>query len=284
MSKNQIKLFLFLSFLTFSCQQNKQQETIVKNTDSMVGSDSLTINLIALQKEGKLKNTVGVTINNDPVFHSNKNYNAIDFIGLLNTYTSIKNLDIDKYQIIFECEDGYKPMMSLRKFLSAKSFLAVSDRDAPKGKLWSTVIKDGQEKKIAPFYLVYKDVSDNDTDFKWPYNITKIHLAPNSENVSFLFPKEDKKAELGFELFKKNCITCHAINKIGGDMGPELNYPKSVTEYWNKKQLKDFIKNPASFRNNVKMPTITNLKEQEIENIINYLTYMSNHKITGEEK
>jgi hypothetical protein len=35
--------------------------------------------------------------------------------------------------------------------LSAKSFLAVSDVDAPKGELWSKIIKDGREMKAAPF-------------------------------------------------------------------------------------------------------------------------------------
>jgi hypothetical protein len=35
-------------------------------------------------------------------------------------------------------------------------------------------------------------------------------------------------------------------------MGPRLNYPKSVTEYWNKKAIKAFILNPSSFRHGVK--------------------------------
>jgi hypothetical protein len=40
------------------------------------------------------------------------------------------------------------------------------------------------------------------------------------------------KRELGYELFKK---TCHHMPLIKlRNMGPELNYPKSVTEYWNK--------------------------------------------------
>lgn len=42
-------------------------------------------------------------------------------------------------------------------------------------------------------------------------------------------------------------------------MGGKLNYLKSVTEYWDKNQLKEFIKNPASFRNGVKMPILPNL-------------------------
>jgi hypothetical protein len=48
----------------------------------------------------------------------------------METHTAIKNLDAEKYQIVFECIDGYKPMMPLQKFLSVKSFLAVRDTDA----------------------------------------------------------------------------------------------------------------------------------------------------------
>jgi hypothetical protein len=54
------------------------------------------------------------------------------FITSIETHTAIKNLDAEKYQIVFECIDGYKPMMPLQKF-SVKSFLAVRDTDAPEG-------------------------------------------------------------------------------------------------------------------------------------------------------
>lgn len=276
------QLLILLSFATIGCQQNnnpkKTTETVTENIALPTNSDSLSIDLVALQKEGKLKNTVVVTVNEDPVYHRTKHYNAVALPELLTTHTAIKSLDTEKYQIIFECEDGYKPMMPLQKFLSVKSFIAVSDIDAPKGKLWSKIIKDGQEKKAAPFYLIYEEVSPEDNDFKWPYNIIKIHLVPDSGNISSLFPNEDNKAQVGFELFKKNCITCHAINKIGGTMGPELNYPKSVTEYWKEQQLKDFILDPASFRNGVKMPKIAELNQKEIDEIIIYLHYMREHK------
>jgi cytochrome c2 len=268
------------------CQQNSQKKTNTKTFKqgqiAFSNSDSLTIDLVALQKQGKFQQTVVITVYDDPVYRSTKHYNALPLPGLLKTYTSIKNLKADQYQIIFECEDGYKPMMSLEKFLSLKSYIAVSDVDAPKGKLWSNIIKDGHPMKAAPFYLIYQGISTKDADFKWPYNLIKIHLVTNSQNVSLLFPKEDKKAQIGFELFEKNCVTCHAINKIGGNMGPELNYPKSVTEYWDKKQLKEFIKNPASFRNGVKMPALPNLKEEDINEIIYYLNYMADHKLKNE--
>ncbi|EIA09592.1 c-type cytochrome [Flavobacterium frigoris] len=283
MRKFQYRLVVLSSILIMGCQQKtKQTESLTTETSINVSantSDSLTIDLVELQKTAKLKNTIIVTVNEDPVYHARKRYNAIPFPQLLETHSKIKQLQIDKYQIVFECEDGYKPMMPLRKILSAKSFLAVSDLDAPKGESWSKIIKDGREMKAAPFYLIYQGVSPKDTDFKWPYNLIKVHLVPSVENVSLLLPKGDTTATTGFELFNKNCISCHAINKIGGSMGPELNYPKSVTEYWDQNQLKKFIQNPASFRNGVKMPKLANLNEKKIESIVYYLNYMANHKL-----
>lgn len=275
-------LFLTFSILIWSCQQKAKPIKVSKisseNSILTKATDSLTIDLVALQKQGKLPSTTAITVTDDPVYHGVKHYNAFSLQELLNLYPEIKSLNATNYQIVFECEDGYKPVMPLGQFLSKKAFIAISDIDAPKGELWSKIIKDGQEMKAAPFYLVYKDVSSKDTDYKWPYNLTKIHFVTAFKYDSLLFPKEDKKAAIGFLLYKKNCIICHSINKIGGKMGPELNYPKSVTEYWKNDQLKAFIKNPASFRNNVKMPTL-NLKEKEIEEITNYLTYMSKHKL-----
>jgi cytochrome c2 len=283
MLKFQYKFLLFLSILVLGCQQKtKQKEVPMTETEISAltsNNDSLTIDLVALQKKGNLKKTITVTVDEDPVYHDRKRYNAIPFTELLDAYPQIQKLQTDKYQIVFECEDGYKPTMPLQKFLSAKSFLAVSDVDAPKGESWSKIIKDGREMIAAPFYLIYQDISPKDTDFKWPYNLVKIHVVPSIGNISLLHPKDDILAKTGFDLFNKNCISCHAINKIGGSMGPELNYPKSVTEYWDQEQLRKFIKNPASFRNGVKMPKIPNLTEKEIETIVYYLNYMSNHKL-----
>ncbi|MGK0295279.1 MAG: cytochrome c2 [Ulvibacter sp.] len=287
MIKSRYIFLVLLSILVLGCQQKTRQKQIPPTetsiSDLTTASDSLTIDLIALRREGKLKNSIIVTVEQDPVYHSKKSYNAIPFSELLNSYPKIKKLQTDKYQIIFECEDGYKPMMPLQKFLSAKSFIAVSDVDAPEGESWTKIIKDGREMEAAPFYLIYQGISPKDTDFKWPYNLIKIHLVPSIGNVSLLYPKDDIAAKTGFDLFNKNCISCHAVNKIGGSMGPELNYPKSVTEYWNQEQLKKFIKNPASFRNGVKMPTIKSLTEKDIESIVYYLNYMANHKLQKSE-
>ena len=94
-----------------------------------------------------------------------------------------------------------------------------------------------------------------------------------------MFSIGNKELESGYNLFKYQCITCHAINEIGGTMGPELNYPKSITEYWKESELVAYIVNPASFRTKVKMPTI-GISRQQSQEIVDYLKYMSEHKIS----
>jgi cytochrome c2 len=271
--------FILLSTLYVSCDNsqknaNKDSLQVAKLAiEEVPASDSLTIDLLDLKDRGLLKVTQIVSSKPDPVYHKNKRFNALSLKDILEKYSSIKRMNAADLKVVFECEDGYKPEMPLEILLSAKAFLAVSDVDAPKGRTWEMLLKNGQETKMEPFYVVYEGVSGDDVSYKWPYNLVKIHLAPLHENDAALRPK-DKSALAGYEIFKNRCQTCHAINKIGGKMGPELNYPKSVTEYWKTDDLKAFIQNPASYRNNVKMPML-GIKPEEATEVVKYLSYMS---------
>lgn len=275
--------FVLLSALFVSCDNsqknaNKDSLQIAKLAiEEVPASDSLTIDLLDLKDRGLLKATQIVSIKPDPVYHKNKRFNALPLKDILEKYSSIKRMNAADLKVVFECEDGYKPEMPLEILLSAKAFLAVSDVDALKGREWEILLKNGQESKMEPFYVVYEGVSGDDLSYKWPYNLVKIHLAPLHENDEALKPK-NKSTLAGYEIFKNRCQTCHAINKIGGKMGPELNYPKSVTEYWKTDDLKAFIQNPASYRYNVKMPTL-GIKPEEANAVVKYLSYMSEHKL-----
>jgi hypothetical protein len=68
------------------------------------------------------------------------------------------------------------------------------------------IIKDGNEMK--QLLLLSLQRFAKETDLEWPYNLIKIHLVPN--DVAFLFPKRKFKGGA----IKKNCVTCHAINKL----------------------------------------------------------------------
>jgi cytochrome c2 len=273
-----VKIKFFIScliiFFLISCNKQKEQktETIVNIQPEM------ELDLLALKAKSKLGKDTVITVINDPVYHKTKKYNAVNALLLLKTEIDLSKVDIKNTLIIFECVDGYKPEMPLELFLKTNPFLAFKDLDAPKGSNWEKIVKNGNKMNADPFYLVYTSTSTDNQEYKWPYNVIKFRLESKNKNIEALQPKDDEKVMKGFALFQKQCITCHAINGIGGEMGPELNYPKSVTEYWKETKLVDYIVDPASFRHKVKMPTL-GITKQESQEIVEYLKYMSKKKV-----
>jgi len=266
-----ISCFFIFSFL--SCSQKKEQKV---ETTSIVPTE-IKLDLLDLQKKNRLGKDTVVTIANDPVYHKEKKYNAVNASILIKNEIDLTKIDPKNTKIVFECIDGYKPEMPLELFLNANPYLAFQDVDASKGANWEPIVKDGNEMNAEPFYIVYTSVSEKDSRYKWPYNLVKMHLEPLNKSTIELYPLKNKKLESGYVLFKNQCLTCHSINGIGGTMGPELNYPKSVTEYWKENELVNYIVNPTSFRNKVKMPTL-GISKQQSQEIVDYLKYMSENK------
>ncbi|WP_281635353.1 c-type cytochrome [Flavobacterium marginilacus] len=269
-----IHLLFCIFILGFnSCNQNKEPKT----ETTSISQPEMVLDLLDLQKNNKLGKDTLVTVINDPVYHKTKKYQAVNAVNIVKNEVDLSKIDIKNTIIIFECIDGYKPEMPLELFWKAKPYLAFKDVDAPKGSNWERVIKNGNEMNADPFYLVYTSAEAlKNQEYKWPYNVVKFQLVPKNINNA-LGPKNDEMARKGFVLYQKYCITCHAINGIGGEMGPELNYPKNVTEYWKENELVDYIVNPASFRHKVKMPTL-GITKQQSEEIVDYLKYMSERK------
>ena len=275
MNKSIIHILISCLFIISVLSCNQKKELKVKATT--FAQTEIKLDLLDLQKKNKLGKDTVVTIANDPVYHKEKKYKAVNASFLIKNQIDLTKIDPKNTKIVFECIDGYKPEMPLELFLNANPYLAFEDIDAPKGAKWEPIIKDGNEMNAAPFYIVYTGISEKDSRYKWPYNLVKIYLETLNKSTIELYPLKDRKLETGYTLFKNQCLTCHAINGIGGTMGPELNYPKSVTEYWKENELVDYIVNPASFRNKVKMPTLGITKQQSQE-IVDYLKYMSENK------
>ena len=275
MNKSIIPILISCLFIfsILSCNQKKEQKVEAKSISQM----EIKLDLLDLQAKNKLGKDTIVAITKDPVYHKAKKYKAVNASLLIQNEIDLTKIDPKNTKIVFECSDGYKPEMPLELFLNANPYLAYQDVDAPKGAKWEPIIKDGNEMNAEPFYIVYTSVSEKDTRYKWPYNLVKIYLEPLNKSTLELYPLKNRKLETGYTLFKNQCLTCHSINGIGGAMGPELNYPRSVTEYWKEKELVDYIVNPASFRYKVKMPTLGITKQQSQE-IVDYLKYMSENK------
>jgi cytochrome c2 len=266
-----LSCLIILSFL--SCNQKNEQKVETISISQL----EIKLDLLDLQAKNKLGKDTVVTIANDPVYHKAKKYKAVSASFLIQNEIDLTKIDPKNTKIVFECKDGYKPEMPLELFLNANPYLAFQDVEAPKGANWEAIIKNGNEMNAEPFYIVYTSVSEKDTRYKWPYNLVKIYLEPLNKSTLELYPLKNRKLETGYTLFKNQCLTCHSINGIGGTMGPELNYPKSVTEYWKENELVNYIVNPASFRSKVKMPTL-GISKQQSQEIVDYLKYMSENK------
>ena len=84
-------------------------------------------------------------------------------------------------------------------------------------------------------------------------------------------------ARAGFEIFRRECISCHAINGEGGRVGPELNVPRSIVEYRPAEQIKAYIRDPQSFRYTT-MPPHPHLTDTDLEALVAYFRTKSTQK------
>ena len=286
-SRTQTHRLLAVCAWALTACQPSQPSSETQTTDSTGGrtepsavfADTTALDLTALKRVNGFAKPEPVTVPEDPVFHRKKSYEAVPLVGVLAKIGGYARANPATTQVVFECADGYSPSMPLQKVLGSKAYLALRDTDAPAGQDWTTVVgKTGEVKTVAPFYVVYTDVPPTDETFKWPYNLVRIRLKPAADEMARLHPAGTP--ERGYALFRTHCLTCHALNGLGGAMGPELNVPRNITEYWKESDLRAFVRNPASYRNGSKMPGISEkqVSEKDLTEILGYLRFMAAHK------
>lgn len=251
-------------------------EPVVTEVEEEKERNALSLNLTDLVKEQKMPQEEVVNIQFDHFFKTSKTYRAYSFNELLKPYLEQLGIDSTSNAVVtFHCTDGYKPTKKVNELLTGEGYLAFRDEGVDQAKrYWPDSISG----KFSPFYLVWENVPYGDQSFTWPYGLYKIQINKVDELFNPIYPQDDSKAAAGFELFKENCLKCHSINKIGGEMAPDLNYPKSITSYWATEDIWGFVKDPQSYRYNAKMPPATNLTRAEFDEIMEYLNFVKTIK------
>lgn len=188
----------------------------------------------------------------------------------------------------FTTLDGYQPVIPTASIIA--NFGVISTREKEHQGFSELRRKNGETVDPGPFFLVWENIKDpgakEDSWLSWPWQITSIELTSFAREFPNSAPPDHSGnlAQKGFLDFRQHCIKCHTINGDGGNVGPELNYPVNVTEYWKDEWLTRFIADPQSVRANSKMiPFYRDVDNREkiIASIVAYLKVMKDKKISN---
>ncbi|MCB0569623.1 MAG: cytochrome c [Phaeodactylibacter sp.] len=236
-----------------------------------------SLELPTLREDDELLAAIDITIPFGPGGQEAREYRAIALEKVLRSHYGglLDGPTADSMVLSFICKDGYSPFLPLKQAMDAHGYLAFKAHNAPMGKDWP----DSLAEAYPPFYLVWDVPRDSVSDYPWPYGLERIQLVRQATAYSAAYPGSDKRALEGFEVFRAKCLKCHSINKVGGSIGPEFNYPKNLTEYWDKADVKAFVRDPQSFRYNSEMKEHPSLSDEQFDAIWAYLLYMKAHKL-----
>jgi len=206
-----------------------------------------------------------------------KTYEAFALKDVLNFAYQTK-WGSDQYSdLAFIALDGYEAVSSLGKLQEDGGFLAFRDLDLNHG--WEPI----GNKKVdpAPFFLIWTGKNQTTTTaYPWPWQVVALDLLRFEDQYPAVVPKGapiDSPAYRGFELFRTRCLLCHAMDQNGGKIGPDLNAPQSITAYRSKHMIKEFIKNPSTYRYS-QMPDNTDLSDLNLEDLYQYFRFQRERK------
>jgi mono/diheme cytochrome c family protein len=182
---------------------------------------------------------------------------------------------------LLRARDGYAKPASGARLTETGAFLAFADAERARGDDpgWEPI--DRKQADPGPFYMVWTDPTHADpTVYPWPYQLSTIEIAGLESVFPHVVPRgatPDSAAVAGYRIFSGECIACHAINREGGTVGPELNVPLSIVEYRPTEQIKAYVRNPMAFRY-TSMPAHPHLSDQQLDDLIAYFTAMKSLK------
>lgn len=186
----------------------------------------------------------------------------------------------------FITRDGYQPVVPVTHISQHSGLMAYAD--AGQDRLQALGDGHGGIVDPGPFYLVWENIQDSaarkDPWLQWPWQLAKVELTSIEREYPQTAPPPGASEAVmrGFNGFLSHCAKCHQINGEGGAIGPELNYPVNVTEYWQNDWLPKFIAHPQAIRHNSKMVGYQSASPNpsaEIDDIVAYLRAMKDRKL-----
>lgn len=213
----------------------------------------------------------------NPLMNKNKRYLAVELKTLLDAVYGTKWYSPRYSDIAFKALDSYEAVANLQRLREDGAYLAYEDLDRANG--WEPI-----GHKLAdpgPFFLVWANQHQTTANaYPWPWQVAAIDLLRFEHRYPAVVPRGSKPGSperLGFELFRSRCLRCHAMNRQGGKVGPDLNAPQSIVAYRSEKMIKSYIRQASKFRY-TQMPDHPDLTDLDLDNLYRYFKHQDQHR------
>jgi mono/diheme cytochrome c family protein len=211
----------------------------------------------------------------DPLYQRPQTY-----VGYtLRTLTKALEFELtDTSALRFHCRDGYKAIVMATPTNLENALLVSTEMTKRAGYHLENIVEGKELLNPEPFLLIWRPEFKAKAAQTRPYSIVAIEHGNLKMFLGNSYPQKNPNAVKGFEIFQNKCSSCHSINLQGGLLGPELNVPKNVTEYWTKENFFNFVLEPQSYRFRSRMPNL-NLNQSELDLIYTYIYSMQTEKV-----
>lgn len=209
----------------------------------------------------------------DPYYGQSKRFRGFSLGPALADVYALAPAALRQATFVLSALDGYAVPIAGERLLDDGAFVAVDDVDIPG-------FAPIGPRKISPLpaYLVWQGRGKNNLEtHPRPWQLSTIDLVPSDTLYPHARPHNvphDSPALRGFALFRERCIRCHAINREGGSVGPELNVPQSIVSYRPEEQIRAYIRDPLTFRYGA-MPANPDLSDADLDALIAYFRAMA---------
>ena len=215
----------------------------------------------------------------DPYYGKPKTFRAFPFEKVLRLGFP-GNQNLDDRELVLRATDGYTVPMRPPLTSEPGSYIAIEDVDVPS---WEPI--GPQRVSPGPFYFVWREPSQQVLEtHPRPWQLAQVEIARFEVKFPHTVPTGEAPgslASIGFGLFRDRCVRCHAINREGGRVGPDLSVPKNVLEYRTAAEVRAYVKNPRALRYG-NMPAHPDLSDQDLDALVGYLSAMKSRKFDPE--
>lgn len=205
----------------------------------------------------------------DPAYGQRHRYRALPLAKVLDFAFGPRWREPEFTEVLFAASDGYTVPGAQATLAGPGGYLAFADLDHPQ---WAPL--SGGRGVPGPFYVVWTGAGQTSAaGHPWPWQLERVELVRFADRYPAVFPAgvaPDSPVHAGFLLFKARCFGCHALDRQGGSVGPDLGAPQAVTDYRSADWLRAYIRQPSRFRY-THMPDHTDLSDAQLDALIAYL-------------